>query len=94
MERMASGASVTVLASQAASTAVTEQMKKEYLAGWFEGAEGRGCGRGSDEFEKGRKDGQRYRFRKANGLERYAGPQWEKRLAWIKANRQGCIDLP
>ena len=92
MERMAGGAAVTVLASQAASAAVTEQMKKEYLAGWFEGAEGRGCGRGSDEFEKGRKDGQRYRFRKAHGLEKYAGPQWEQKLARIKANCKGCVD--
>jgi hypothetical protein len=85
-ERIAEGASVTVLESQAKPTAVTEQMKEEYVSGWFAGANGE-CPAGvmGDEFESGLGDGKRYRTRKALGLERYAGPKWEKTLEMIKA---------
>ena len=92
MKRMAGGAAVTVLPSQTDAAAVTEQMKKEYLAGWFEGAEGRNWGTGSEQFEDGLKDGQRYRFRKANGLERYAGPRWGATLARIEERRLRSLE--
>ena len=85
-ERIAEGASVTVLESQAKASGVTEQMKEEYVSGWFAGAKGNGpVGVMGDEFEKGLSDGKRYRTRKRLGLEKYAGPKWEKTLGMIQA---------
>lgn len=84
-ERMAGGASVTVLESQVSSDAVAEQLKREYLSGWFAAVNGRGSGCGSEEFELGWADGQKYLVRKRLGLEKYAGPRWERALARIKA---------
>ena len=85
-ERIAGGASVTVLESQAKSSVVTEQMKEEYVSGWFAGANGeRPAGVMGDEFENGLGDGSRYRTRKALGLEKYAGPRWERTLGMIQA---------
>jgi len=87
-QRLEEGAEVTVLPSQASrkGKVVTEQMKREYLSGWYEGAEGCSFNMlGSEEFRRGWRDGQRYRYRKAHGLERYAGPRWMKALERIKA---------
>lgn len=90
--RIAGGAEVKVLGSQVESAAVKEQMDREYLAGWFEGSEGGGIGQGSKVFEEGKKDGERYRFRRANGLEKYAGPRWEARLVRIKERRLRSLE--
>jgi hypothetical protein len=84
-ERMAEGASVTVLESQASAKAVTEQMKREYVSGWFAAVDGQGFGCGSEEFQRGWADGRKYLSRKRLGLEKYAGPRWEAALAKMKA---------
>ena len=89
---MARGAEVSVLPSQAKPEHVTEQMKREYLAGWFQGADGGGLPAGSNEFEKGMEAGLRYRHRERNGLQRYSGPLWEKRLASIRARQLKSLE--
>lgn len=89
---MASGVEVSVLPSQAKGENVSEQMKREYLGGWFEGAHGDGLAGGSNEFEKGMSAGQRYRYREAEGLQRYSGPLWEKRLANMKLRQLKSLE--
>jgi hypothetical protein len=66
---MARGAEVSVLPGQAKPENVTEQMKREYLAGWFQGAHGGGLPAGSNEFERGVAAGLVYRHRERNGLQ-------------------------
>ena len=89
---MARGAEVSVLPSQAKAENVTEQMKREYLAGWFQGAHGGGLPGGSNEFERGMAAGLRYRHREVGGLQRYSGPLWEKRLANIKSRQLKSLE--
>ena len=91
-ELMAKGAKVTVLASQDEPKAAKQRMDREYLSGWYAGAEGRSSSMRGESFEEGVKDGQRHRYRKTHGLERYAGPQWRATLVKIEERRLKSLE--
>jgi hypothetical protein len=91
-ELMGRGAKVTVLASQEVSKAAKQRMDREYLSGWYAGAGERSFSARGESDEEGVKDGQRYRYRKAHGLEKYAGPQWRATLAKIEDRRLKSLE--
>ena len=91
-QRIAEGAVVTVLPSQAGAMA-TKREEDAYLSGWFDGAadlpKKPHLGHLGAAWADGHRDGLRYRVRKHLGLEKYSGPGWQQRLRLIEARAAG-----